>query len=181
MIRSCRSMWGMTPFRRELGFAERPFKRGRKPSWANKPAPVTELDEFSQASGTPEFSALLRQLYKRAHPDLLRHSHPEQANLNDQSMQLLNGVLSSIKKENEYPPTIIQAISFYLRQPNQPELSLHTLHIRTAGGACQRQLTDTFVNFFNSTGQLAPKQTFVWGREYFPIVVDNTYTPKIVV
>jgi len=41
-------------------------------------------------SNLPEFQVLLRQLYKKSHPDLLRSSFPSESIINDNSMQLLN-------------------------------------------------------------------------------------------
>lgn len=120
----------------------------------------------------PDFHNLLRQLYRRAHPDLLRHTYPEIADINDSSMQILNGVLSNIKTFNEFPPAIIKTIPFHLKN-SAGELECKYLNIRTAGGHCKRQLTNTFEIFFIETGitgkEGAEIGKFQWGKEYFPL------------
>eukprot|EP00981_Chlorochromonas_danica_P001867 scaffold386_cov174-Ochromonas_danica.AAC.41 len=129
---------------------------------------TTSEEEPAQSQQPADFALLLRQLYKRGHPDLLRHSHPELSRVNDMSMQLLNGVLSSIKVPNEYPPRTIQDIPFHLKHPVSGVYEEHTLSIRTAGGDCQKQLTQSFEVFFASTG-LSEGGKFVWNKEYFPL------------
>lgn len=62
-----------------------------------------------------DFQSLLRSLYKKSHPDLLRSSFPEQADTNDQSMQLLNGILTTIKQYNAYPPRTKRSLPFFVR------------------------------------------------------------------
>ena len=127
------------------------------------------------AAALPEFAHLMRQLYKRAHPDLLRSTSPELAANNDESMQTVNGILSTVKTYNEFPAQIVKTIPFHLRMPDG-NLERHDLRIQTAGGDCKRQLTVAFEAFFVVTGIL-PKRTttgggkdaFQWSKEYFPL------------
>ena len=63
----------------------------------------------------PEFQVLLRQLYKKSHPDLLRSSFPSESIINDNSMQLLNSVLTSIKSTDDMPPAMKKSIPFYIK------------------------------------------------------------------
>ena len=114
----------------------------------------------------PEFSSLLRQLYKRAHPDVLRSANPELASYNDDSMQTLNGILSTIKTYNEYPAQIIKTIPFHLKT-NDGRLERVDLRIRTAGGDCKRQLTVSFSEFFVEAGIYS--EPFTWPKDYFPM------------
>ncbi|RYH31273.1 DUF4460 domain-containing protein [archaeon] len=135
----------------------------------------------SMPHGYPDFTYLLRQLYKRSHPDLIRHSHPESAKVNDASMQLLNSIVSTIKKPDQFPPRLIQDIPFHIKGPNSTELSEYVLSIRTAGGDCRKQLTTTFEQFFMTTQLADPVQhaahystgKFVWNKEYFPILSEE--------
>lgn len=155
--------------------------------YQKKFSPMTSLASFSSFrkgkgghkggfSRGPEFSLLMRTLYKRSHPDLLRHSHPEKAEINDNSMQILNSIIDSIKRENDYPPQQIKDIPFYLKVASKEELELHVLEIRTPGGECKKQLTNTFIGFFQKTGILS-EPSFVWGREYFPLPISTEHTP----
>ena len=114
----------------------------------------------------PEFSTLMRSLYKKVHPDILRARSPIEADVNDSSMKELNGVLSSIKGYNEYPPAMIKQILFYVKAPGSDELKKVSLTLRTAGGDCKRLLMNIFEDFFIRTG--VHTGPFRWGSEYFP-------------
>jgi hypothetical protein len=125
------------------------------------------------AQEAPDFASMMRQLYRKSHPDLLRHSRPDLADINDQSMQLLNGILSTIKT-NEYPPRIVKDITFYMKVANDSEYKPYLLSIRTGGGDCKNHLTETFAAFFVMTG-LSQSGKFVWNKEYFPLEIDTSY------
>ena len=114
----------------------------------------------------PDFPALLRNLYKKVHPDLLRARSPIEADINDSSMKELNGVLSTLKGYNEYPPAMVKNISFYVKGTGSDELKKVNLTLRTAGGDCKRLLMNTFEDFFFRTG--VHTGPFRWGSEYFP-------------
>jgi len=114
-----------------------------------------------------DFGHLLRSLFKRSHPDLLRHAHPDLAAINDQSIQILNGILSTIKDPNSYPPQMIKDIPLHVRFPPQNHIEEHVLKIRTGGGDCKKHLTEIFQNFFVET-KISPDGKFIWGKDYFP-------------
>jgi hypothetical protein len=126
----------------------------------------------------PDFQHLLRQLYKKTHPDLLRAVHPEAAVVNDSSMQVLNGILSTIKQYNEFPPQIVKRVPFFVRDPEGQMKSVE-LNIRTAGGDSRKTLTASFTTFFAEVGFVPPDKArggsaFLWGKEYFPIAPPDT-------
>lgn len=149
----------------------------REPAWkrALKEPRVVKED----AVALPEFQVLLRQLYRKSHPDLLRASHPSAAEVNDSSMQLLNGILTTIKKYNEYPAQIVKTIPFYMKSGD--DLIVVNLKIQTAGGDCRRALTGSFREFFFDTGIIQSKtgSQFSWGKDYFPIVPGENDDMKI--
>jgi hypothetical protein len=119
----------------------------------------------------PQFAGLLRQFYRQSHPDLLRASHAEFADINDQSWQTLNGILSTIKEVNSYPPRMTKTIPFYLRAANTESGLKHIeLTVRTGGGDCKKQLTVTMQDFFVASG-ISADGKFTWGKEYFPLEV----------
>jgi len=129
---------------------------------------LQQESKMKSGEGLPLFMPLMRQIYKKVHPDLLRNSHPELARVNDTSMQVLNGVLSTIKEFGEYPPQIIKNIPFHMLDGNGAT-QLVSLRIMTAGGECKRQLTECFGVFFRETGVLSSAHdTFRWDKEYFP-------------
>ena len=123
----------------------------------------------------PSFSTLLRQVYRKAHPDVLRAKFPEHALSNDKSMQVLNGVLSTIKTQNEYPAAIVQTIPFFLLQSDAEGGGTRCveLKIKTAGGDCRRTLTQSFESFFEAAitggGKEGYGNRFIWEEDYFPI------------
>lgn len=121
-------------------------------------------------SNTPDFQALLRQLYKKSHPDLLRSSYPNESIINDNSMQLLNGVLSAIKSTTEMPPAMRKSIPFYLKSSNSSELKSVSLNINTSGGYSRNQITTTFENFFIEAGITKKDNSkFKWNDDYWKL------------
>ena len=91
------------------------------------------------------------------------------ANQNDESFQVLNGILSTIKA-NEYPPQIVKRIPFNLRSQNGGNDFVQIeLVLKTAGGDSRKSLTNSFTAFFEKAGLLAHGTKFKWSKEYFPI------------
>lgn len=121
--------------------------------------------KISVEANKPNLQTLLRSLYKRAHPDIIRHSNPELAEVNNASLQVLNGVLSTLKVANAYPPRLTQSIPFHVR--NGEGIGQYNLRLITAGGDSRGQLTVSFAQFFREIGVLEAKD-FVWDKEYFP-------------
>lgn len=116
-------------------------------------------------SALPSFSGLLRKIYMKSHPDLLKASHPEYASVNDDSIQVLNGIISTIKEANQYPPQIVKTIPFHVKNGN--DVRCISLDIKTAGGDCRNQLKNAFQRFFAEAGVLE-HGSFRWDKEYFP-------------
>lgn len=132
--------------------------------------------KIEDLSSLPEFQHLLRQLYKKSHPDLLRASNPDFAEINDTSMQLLNGLLSTIKVYNENPTAMVKAIPFYVR--NGQTIDKIDLKIRTCGGDSRRSLTNSFEDFFFNAQIIDSKVEkgkvpFIWGKDYFPVKLSE--------
>ena len=145
---------------------------GRPPSMNRRKERLKERSEryiakFAEDPNRPFLQSLLRAFYMKAHPDVIRHSKPDLADVNTTSIQVLNGVLSTLKVANDYPPRICQSIPFHVKVGEL--IVLHHLELETAGGDSKRQLTDSFTKFFKSVGILETK-SFVWDKEYFPEV-----------
>ena len=141
--------------------------------WAKKLD--TEEQKVIDAKDMPKFGTLLKQVYKKSHPDLLSSSHPELAQVNDQSIQLLNGVLSSVKTMGEFPPQIVQTIPLHLLDPENGTRNI-TLRIETAGGDCKKSLTKSFETFFEDAGV---GQKFVWDAQYFESQTFKFSSPSL--
>jgi len=125
----------------------------------------------------PKFSALLRKFYRQTHPDLLRATHPSYADINDKSWQVLNGILSTVKECNSYPPRTTKSIPFYMKGKGTEHHSTNHKHdemlcleltIVTGGGDCKRQFTKTLQHFFVAS-EISTDGRFIWDKEYFPI------------
>lgn len=89
-------------------------------------------------------------------------------------MQILNGVLSSIKTFNTFPPQIVKNIPFHFLTEAK-RIKVVELQIRTAGGECRKSLTNSFTLFFENAGVLDQGErsrkghvAFVWDKDYFP-------------
>lgn len=145
----------------------------------------------------PKFADLMRTIYKRAHPDLLRAKYPKEAENNSDSLQVINSILTTIKSFNSFPPQIVKQIPLVLLPEGgngDKELVYVRLSIKTAGGECRNSLTSSFTDLFLQAGLLdqnvenrvdnrklkgkkkgkkakkAPLSLFEWNAEYFPEV-----------
>jgi hypothetical protein len=114
-------------------------------------------------SALPVFADLMRKIYLRSHPDLLRSTSTEKAAINDTSMQSLNGVLSLCKTIKEFPANTDKFIPFYVKIDG--EFQYVELKLKTGGGDCRHQLALCFEDFFHKTGVNSGK--FTWGKDYF--------------
>lgn len=114
----------------------------------------------------PTFHSLLRQLYRKTHPDLVRSHSEAMSKINDVSMQELNGVLSTVKT-TDYPRVLDRRFIFYVKDLNQT-YNQHELHLKTSGGDCRKQLKTTFEIFFKKTG--ISETSFRWDSDYFPVI-----------
>lgn len=124
----------------------------------------------------PTLNATLRSLWLKVHPDRMER-FPEQRDKNEDSLQALNGFLSSIKKmkPGEFPPMKVTRLQFYLLRSLNAGTSSHgataddaleevELVLRTNGGDCKGPLERQLGIFFRRCG-LPPR--FDWGPEYW--------------
>jgi hypothetical protein len=145
--------------------------RAKRARYAARNAALKE-EEQSTLKDLPKFQTLMRAMYRKVHPDLLKASHPELSKVNDSSMQILNSVITSIKKYNDFPPQIVKSIPFYIIDDG--EARLLQLRILTAGGECQKSLTKSFAGFFAEAGILMIEDNnnktpaFIWDKDFFP-------------
>ena len=103
----------------------------------------------TNAKPLPLFADLMRAITKRSHPDLLRAKYPEAADRNEKGLQVINGILSTIKAFNSYPPQLIKRIPLtLLPEGDETELLQCSLEIKTGGGECKRALLLAFLTSF---------------------------------
>lgn len=166
----CAGIMFRSPFSRIqlISIPIRSLSKSKNSYLARKEALKNLAAQNQQDNGDlPKFSNMIRQLYRKSHPDLLRASHPDFATINDQSMQVLNSVLTAIKTYNEFPPQIVKNMPFYLKNAGSTTLNCVDLNIRTAGGDCKKLITRTFETFFTESG-ISKDGKFTWDKEYFP-------------
>jgi hypothetical protein len=120
-------------------------------------------EDGHEGAELPKFSDLMRKVYKRCHPDLVRSRFPEAASTNEVGLQTINSVLDTIKKFNSFPPQIIQTIPLALLPVEGDELRHVTLRIKTAGGDCKKSLTLSFTDLFLQAGLIEDTPASVEG------------------
>jgi hypothetical protein len=157
------------PFRNCLSHSFSTVVSNRKLRQKEKASRFAQKIAQTNELNLPTFHALLRQLYRKIHPDLVRSHSETMSKVNDTSMQELNGVLSTVKTV-DYPRVLDKRFIFYAKDINsiyQP----HELHLKTSGGDCRKQLKGTFEVFFKRVGILATDGgSFRWDAEYFPVL-----------
>ena len=129
-----------------------------------------ELEKEKLAT-LPDFQKLIREVYKKAHPDILYSTYPKEASVNDSSMQILNGIMTTLKSSEEYPPATRKKIPFYIKVSNS-KLECKYLDIQIGGGYCKKQLTKSFEVFFADCG--IHNGSFSWNNSYFPFQITNS-------
>lgn len=125
----------------------------------------SEKIALNKEENLQSFHSLLRQLYRKSHPDLVRSHSESMSKINDTSMQELNGILTTVKT-SDYPPAIDKKFIFYVKGSTQV-YEQYELHLKTSGGDCRKQLKKTFEGFFKATG--ISDAPFRWDAEYFPV------------
>lgn len=136
----------------------------------------SERTQRLQGKDLPLFHNLLRQLYRRAHPDLMKSHSETMSRINDTSMQELNGVLSTVKGKSEFPQAIDKRFTFYMKNTTTSEYQKYELLLKTSGGDCRKQLRTSFEQFFQLTGIC--NTSFQWDAGYFP-ALTNTEAEKV--
>jgi len=123
--------------------------------------------EAAKPKKIPSLNDLMRQLYKKIHPDLMM-AYPEQREQNEKSLgtfQNFLGLLKQVDGNEKYPVLKNAILPFYLRTATpghfqRVELFLHTDSTMNKKGI-EKQLA-TFFKSINLSSQ------FKWDDEYFP-------------
>ena len=115
----------------------------------------------------PYLNDVLRNLWKRIHPDLMV-AYPVQREVNEQSLMTLQGLLTALKDtsgDNRYPRIANAVLVFYLRGDKPGHVRKAELLLHTTGTACKDIIQKQLETFFQQTGLAT---TFKWDAEYFP-------------
>ena len=150
------------------------FSSNRKLRQKQKRDQYQQKIQSMNESNLPLFSDLIKKIYLKSHPDLIRSHSADRAAVNDASMQSLNGVLSTIKTTEEFPPATDKMIPFFINIDG--EFRKVDLKLKTGGGDCRYQLARCFEDFFEKTNVNSGK--FSWGKDYFRDV-DNSRDIKM--
>lgn len=115
------------------------------------------------SSGAPQLREVMRELQKQVHPDKFT-MHPEAQAANQESLAVLQGFLSSVKKlQGEYPPAGVHRLKFHIRGQNNELRQVGTV-LKTTGGDCRKLVEVSLSNLFATCG-LSP--IFRWDPGYW--------------
>jgi hypothetical protein len=132
-----------------------------------KRATSAATNASADAPRVPTLNEVMRNLYKRIHPDLLTN-YPEQKHINEQSLMTLQGLLNALKDasgDTPYPKIINAILPFYLRGKTSGHFQKSELLLHTTGTACKAIVQKQLETFFKQTGLAT---SFTWDAEYFP-------------
>ena len=148
-----------------------------------------KIAEMNKAK--PSFESLFREMQKKVHPDILRSSHPQEASINEGSLQIINSVLSVVKESgNLRPDPWGGVIQFYVKQDNKTinsETGETGEEENTAGIKLVEVLLDTtgkrkikkaFEEMFALAGVGDGTGSFDWGSSYYKYPVQTDRRPK---
>jgi hypothetical protein len=138
---------------------------------ANFMAKVTE-----SSASPPMFETLYRELQRRVHPDILRSTHPTEADVNDQSLQIVNNLLTCLRESgNTIPDEFGGCLDFHLK-PKDGEIKESNdnsdasnalehvqMFLDTTG---KRKIKNSFENFFREADMGDGTGLFEWGQSY---------------
>ena len=115
---------------------------------------------------------MLRQFYKKVHPDLFGR-FPELKEANEESLQVLMSVLETIKSNNaEYVPVRTEKVYFYVRTDKPDHFMKVPVTLRTTGNHCHHVVAESLSKLFERCGLPA---SFQWGDGYWDkkIIVEE--------
>ncbi len=121
----------------------------------------------AEVKRVPALSAVMRSLVTKVHPDLFT-AYPEQLQVNETSLSMLQGYLSALKDAtgSQFPGVRNEKLPFYFRTNTPGSFRLVNLVLHVPGGKNKEAITTQLTTFFKSVG-LA--DSFTWDREYFPL------------
>ncbi|KAK3260137.1 hypothetical protein CYMTET_30892 [Cymbomonas tetramitiformis] len=115
------------------------------------------------SSEAPRLREVMRELQKQVHPDKFT-MHPEAQAVNQESLSVLQGFLSSVKKlQGEYPPAGVHRLKFHIRGRNDELRQVGTV-LKTTGGDCRKLVEVSLSGLFTHCG-LSP--IFRWDPGYW--------------
>lgn len=136
----------------------------------------------------PSFESLFREMQKKVHPDILRSTHPQEASINEGSLQIINNVLSVVKESgNLRPDPFGGVIQLYVKSNNKIVntetgeeedvlgIKLVEVLLDTTG---KRKIKKAFEEMFSLAGVGDGTGAFEWGTSYYKYPVHNYSRPK---
>lgn len=123
----------------------------------------------------PMLKDVLRQFYKKVHPDLFGR-FPELRAKNEEALQTLTGVLEMAKSSNkEYVEPVNHDLEFFLRGDKPDEFLRVPISIRTTGNNCRHVLAEGLSTIFRHAGL---PERFNWGTEYWEKKIEYKDSKK---
>lgn len=123
--------------------------------------------QAAKAKKIPSLNDIMRQLYKKIHPDLMM-DYPEQKEQNEKSLgtfQNFLGQLKNIDGNEKYPVIKNASLPFYLRTTTPGHFQRVELFLHTDATFNKKGIEKQLCNFFKSINL---GSQFRWDDEYFP-------------
>lgn len=121
----------------------------------------------TKAKKIPTLNDLMRQLYKKIHPDLMM-DYPEQKEQNEKSLgtfQNFIGQLKNVDGNEKYPVIRNASLPFFLRTATPGHFQRVELFLHTDAAFNKKVIEKQLCGFFKSIGL---SSSFKWDDEYFP-------------
>lgn len=125
------------------------------------------VQQAAKAKKVPSLNDVMRQLYKKIHPDLMM-DYPEQKEQNEKSLgtfQNFLGQLKNIDGNEKYPGIKNASLPFYLRTATPGHFQRVELFLHTDATFNKKGIEKQLCNFFKSINL---GSQFRWDDEYFP-------------
>ena len=122
----------------------RPPRPDRPPKGSSSPR---------DASALPPLKEAMRRLVRLVHPDLFASGPAGAAEVNDESLKAIQGVLDSITRSKRLPDAGVRRLRFYVRDPIAPEgVRLVPFTFKTTGGDCRNLVAKQLRSLFDAVG-----------------------------
>lgn len=112
----------------------------------------------------PYLKDVLRQFYKKVHPDLFGR-YPELKESNEVNLQALMSLLDYMKSNNsEFVPVKTEKLHFFVRTDKADHFMKVPITIRTTGNNCHHVVAESLSKLFTRCGL---PSSFQWGDNYW--------------
>ena len=108
----------------------------------------------NKANGdAPPLKVVMKGLVRKVHPDLFRSGPPGAAEVNDDSLKEIQGLLDAVTKSKSIPLSGIKRLKFYVHDDSAPEgVRVVPISFKTTGGDCRNMVATQLKLLFRQVG-----------------------------